>query len=206
VQDLQAPTPAPVLTRTAAERRAHLMRELVETLLFVGLVFLIVQFAVKPYRVGGNMQPQLQPDQLVVVNKVAYLFSSPSRGDVVVYVNPGALSEQLIGRVIAVPGDTLTITATEVIVNGVSLSEGQYVAQAAGGGGKIIPPTKLGKDDYWIMNDARLAQDAQGHFKDSRDLGPIARPNIVGKAVIVFWPLSNLAGISTFPSVFAGIH
>ena len=203
MQDLQAPTP--VLTRTAAERRAHLMRELVETLLFVGLVFLIVQFAVKPYRVGGNMQPQLQPDQLVVVNKVAYLFSSPSRGDVVVYVNPGKLDEQLIGRIIAVPGDTITITATEVMVNGVSLDE-KYVPQAAGGGGKIIPPTKLGKDSYWIMNDARLAQDAQGHFKDSRDLGPIARPNVVGKAVIVFWPLSNLAGISTFSSVFAGIH
>src|SRR5262245_58791459 len=78
VQQMQAPTP--VFTRTSADRRAHLMRELVETLLFVGLIFLIVQFAIKPYRIVGlTMQPQLQPDQLVVVNRTAFLFGGPDR-------------------------------------------------------------------------------------------------------------------------------
>lgn len=192
---------APSPMHTAQQRRAHLMRELVETLLFVGLVFVIVQFAVKPYRItGNNMQPQLQPDQLVVVNKAAYLFAGPSRGDVVVYVNPTDLGQQLIGRVIAVPGDTITITATQVSVNGVSLNE-KYVANVIGSGNPVIvPPTKLATDRYWIMNDSRLAED------DSRSFGTIARQNIIGKAVLVFWPASSFGGVSNFSDVFKDVH
>lgn len=192
---------APPPSHTAQQRRAHLMRELVETLLFVGLVFVIVQFAVKPYRItGNNMQPQLQPDQLVVVNKAAYLIAGPSRGDVVVYVNPTDLGQQLIGRVIAVPGDTITITATQVIVNGVTLNE-QYVANVIGSSNPVIvPKTKLDADSYWIMNDSRLAKD------DSRSFGAIARQNIVGKAVLVFWPASSFGGVSNFSDVFKDVH
>jgi signal peptidase I len=198
VQQIQV---APPPSHTAQQRRAHLMRELVETLLFVGLVFVIVQFAVKPYRItGNNMQPQLQPDQLVVVNKAAYLFAGPSRGDVVVYVNPTDLGQQLIGRVIAVPGDTITITATQVIVNGVSLNE-KYVANVIGSGNPVIvPQTKLKSDTYWIMNDSRLAKD------DSRSFGTIARQNVVGKAVLVFWPASSFGGVSNFSDVFKDVH
>ena len=209
MQQMQAPTP--VFTRTAADRRAHLMRELVETLLFVGLIFLIVQFAIKPYRIVGlTMQPQLQPDQLVVVNRTAFLFAGPSRGDVVVYDNPNPAQkgQQLIGRVIAIPGDRIAIGPNQVILNGVPLQE-TYVDSTSGANQSpvIMAETKMGKDDYFIMNDNRLAVDsATQHVQDSRTLGDVPRNNIVGKAVVVFWPLKNFGGISNFSSVFANVH
>ncbi len=185
---------------TPAERRAHLMRELVEVVLFVGLVFLIVQFAIKPYRVTGtNMYPQLQPEQIIVVNRVSYVFSGPGRGDVVVYANPSDTSKQAIGRVIAVPGDTIAINATQVLVNGTALNE-SYVNEVAGVGNPVVvPKTKLASGMYWIMNDSRLAQD------DSRTFGPIAKANIVGRAVVVFWPLNNFGGVSTYSNVFKNV-
>jgi signal peptidase I len=71
---------SPVTARLASDKRAHVMREIVETLLFVGLVFLIVQFAIRPVRVvDSSMEPNLHPDQLLIVNRAAYLFSGPSR-------------------------------------------------------------------------------------------------------------------------------
>lgn len=197
----QFPMPAPTAAHAAAQRRAHFMREVVETLLFVGLVFVIVQFAVKPYRItGANMEPQLKPDQLVVVNKASYLFAGPSRGDVVVYVSPQDLSRQLIGRVVAVPGDTIAISATEVIVNGTALNETYVQAVAGGGNPVIVPATKLRNNEYWIMNDSRLAKD------DSRSFGAILRRNVIGKAVVVFWPLKSFGGVSNFSSVFSKVH
>src|SRR5215469_16213297 len=109
---------SPATTRLASDKRAHVMREIVETLLFVGLVFLIVQFAVRPIRVvDSSMEPHLYPNQLVIVNHAAYLLSGPSRGDVVVYNSPQNTSEELIGRVIAVPGDTISVSISAVTVN-----------------------------------------------------------------------------------------
>src|SRR5262249_31550117 len=204
---MQAPTP--VFTRTAADRRAHLMRELVETLLFVGLIFLIVQFAIKPYRIVGlTMQPQLQPDQLVVVNRTAFLFAGPSRGDVVVYNNPANTSQQLIGRVIAIPGDRIAIGPNQVTLNGVTLNE-TYLDATSGANQSpvIIPQTPMGKDDYYVLNDNRLAVDqATNKVQDSRTLGVVPRSNIVGKAVVVFWPPQSFGGISNFSNVFANVH
>jgi len=98
------------------------------------------------------------------------------------------------------PGDTITITATQVIVNGVTLNE-QYVANVIGSSNPVIvPKTKLDADSYWIMNDSRLAKD------DSRSFGAIARQNIVGKAVLVFWPASSFGGVSNFSDVFKDVH
>lgn len=193
--------PARPVTRKMAEQRAHLMREIVETLLFVGLVFLIVHFAVQTYRVADtSMSPQLKPDQLVVVNKAAYLFSDPQRGDVVVFDNPSNVSQQLIERIIAIPGDTITITASTVAVNGVTLNE-PYISVPSGQAQStaIVPTKKLGPNQYWVMNDSRLTAN------DSRTFRELPRSNIVGKAVLIFWPLSQISGISTYPSVYSGV-
>src|SRR5262245_27811874 len=201
--------PASVFVRTAADRRAHLVRELVETLIFVGLIFFIVQIAIKPYRIAGDtMQPQLQRDQFVVVNRTAFLFSGPSRGDVVVYNNPVNTSQQLIGRVIALPGDRIAIGPNQVTLNGVILHETYLDAtNGANQSPDIIPETKMGKDEYYILNDSRLAVDqATNKVQDSRTFGPIPRNNIVGKAVVVFWPLKSFGGISNFSTVFANVH
>jgi len=191
----------PVMNRSAAMKRAHLMREILETLLFVALVFVIVHFAIQPYRISDvNMKPQLNPDQLVVVNKWAYLAGGPGRGDVVVYYDPTNLNQQLIARVVAVPGDTVRVTPASIIVDGVTLNEPYaQVPEGTAPNARIIPDLKLGNDQYFIVNDSRLVG------SDSRSFGAVSRGNIVGKAVLVFWPMKDFTDISTYPDVFSHV-
>lgn len=191
----------PVMNRSAAMKRAHLMREILETLLFVALVFVIVHFAIQPYRISDvNMKPQLTPDQLVVVNKWSYLVGGPSRGDVVVYYDPTNLSQQLVARVIAVPGDTVTVSPTAITVDGVRLNESYVqVPDGVAPNARVTEGLKLANNQYFVANDSRLVG------SDSRSFGALSRTNIVGKAVLVFWPMNQFTGISTYPDVFSQI-
>src|SRR5579883_3232177 len=112
---------------TAAERRAQLAREIVEVLLFVAIVVIIVNVVVQTFLVQDvTMQPLLQPNQRALVNKQAYFFSGPKRGDVVLVGDPLNPNILVIRRVIGIPGDTVTLTATTVSVNGAVLNETPY--------------------------------------------------------------------------------
>jgi signal peptidase I len=196
--------------RLASDKRAHVMREIVETLLFVGLIVLIVQFAIRPVRVvDDSMVPHLFPNQLVIVNHAAYLLAGPSRGDVVVYYDPTNPSLESLGRVIAVPGDTISISISTVTVNNVVLNETYLQSTGAGQVNEgVVPKKKLGNNDYFIMFDNRAFQgsNCQTQSCDSRVSGPIPRQNILGRAVLVFWPFSQVGGISNYSDVFQNVH
>lgn len=193
--------------RALSEQRAHLARELVETLLFIGLVFLIVHLTIQSFRVEDlSMSPAVQPGQYVLVNTQAFFLGGPSRGDVVVVDDPHNLSVQLLRRVIAVPGDTIALTATQVLVNGVPLSEPYItVPQGEAMNSAPVPPEKLGPNQYFVLEDNRTASDSTTNQPiDSRSFGVVPRGNIVGKAVMVFWPLGNLHWVASAPGVPGG--
>ena len=178
-------------------KRSHLAREIVETIALTLIIFLVIRFAIQSYRVEGvSMQPGLQSDQYVLVNKMAYLFHAPERGDVIVFHFPLDTSKDFIKRVIGLPGDTISYTSTTVQVNGVVLNE-PYIREKANPLGKnpfVVPP-----NEYFVMGDNRPASD------DSRDWGYVPKDYIVGKAVMVYWPLNKWQLISTYPTVFAQI-
>ena len=175
-------------------KRSHLAREIVETIALTLIIFLVIRFAIQSYRVEGvSMQPGLQSDQYVLVNKMAYLFHAPERGDVIVFHFPLDTSKDFIKRVIGLPGDTISYTSTTVQVNGVVLNE-PYISEKANPLGKnpfVVPP-----NEYFVMGDNRPASD------DSRDWGYVPKDYIVGKAVMVYWPLNKWQLISTYPTVF----
>jgi signal peptidase I len=178
-------------------KRSHLAREIVETIALTLIIFLVIRFAIQSYRVEGvSMQPGLQSDQYVLVNKMAYLFHAPERGDVIVFHFPLDTSKDFIKRVIGLPGDTISYTSTTVQVNGVVLNE-PYISEKANPLGKnpfVVPP-----NEYFVMGDNRPASD------DSRDWGYVPKDYIVGKAVMVYWPLNKWQLISTYPTVFGQI-
>lgn len=208
----QGKQPKPV-NRTVAEQRAHLAREVVETLLFVGLVFLIVRVSTQAFRVANSkMAPQLQQSQSVLVNKAAYLLGSPGRGDVVLFVSPcsGDSGHPLVGRIVAVPGDTITLTATSVAVNGVTLNEPYvHVPTGTAENSIVVPALKLQDDQYYILDDNRTigAGDPSNcqQDSDSRSFGVVPRQNIQGKAVVVFWPFDQRHWISNYSDVFNNV-
>jgi len=179
------------VNRTAAEQRAHLMREIFEVFVFVALIFIIVNVAVQSFIIpDATMAPLLQPNQYVLVNKAAYFFGAPQRGDIVLVANPQNPAQKLIRRIIAGPGDTITVNAQHVIVNGQILNE-PYVPAGEAGNESIVSQ-KLGANQYFVMCDNRLSNDQS----DSRGLGAVPRANIQGKAVLVFWPSSAFHWLS----------
>jgi signal peptidase I len=199
---MQSTQIVPPNTKQASHRQVTILREIVETLVLTALVFLAVHSSVvyTPIR-GPSMQPGLQPDQGVIVNQLAYFFGAPQRGDVIVFHPPVNPSEEYIKRIIAIPGDTISLTDTAVKVNDVQLKE-PYVNPADTGpneNGQVIPPTKLNPGEYWVMGDNR------GNSIDSRAFGMVPRQNIVGKAEMVIWPPTAIHRISTYSEVFVGV-
>jgi signal peptidase I len=171
--------------------------ELLETLLLTLIVFLVVQlFAAQPYQVQqGSMENTLMPNQYVLVDKLSPRFDPYHRGDIIVFNPPATWTHDPTGtpyikRVIGIGGDTVNIQGGHVLVNGVQISE-PYVfegqpTQVTGSGSKswTLAPTQL-----FVMGDHR--QQSQ----DSRDFGPIDKSEVIGRAWIRYWPLSQFGMI-----------
>ena len=177
-------------------KSSHLAREIVETLALTLIIFVVIHFTIQNYQVDGtSMVNTLQNNEYVLVNKQAYLFSPPSRGDVIVFAWPIDTSKDLIKRVIGLPGDTIITTNSTVEVNGVVLNE-PYVKVTFNHYGRqwLVPP-----NDYFVMGDNRQFSD------DSRDWGFVPKSYIIGKAVMVYWPISQWQFINTYSSVFSAI-
>lgn len=177
-------------------KRSHLTREIIETVALTLLIFLVIRFAVQNYLVDGlSMEPSLHNNEYVLVNKLAYLFHAPERGDVIVFHWPIDTSKDLIKRVIGLPGDVITIDSKTVRVDGVLLNEPYISAPANPIGGKwVVPP-----NNYFVMGDNRIISD------DSRDWKFVPRDFIIGKAVMVYWPLNQWQFINTYSSVYTQI-
>lgn len=177
-------------------KRSHLAREIVETIALTILIFLAIRFTVQNYQISGpSMQNTLHTGQFVLVNKVAYLFRAPERGDVVVFHEPDQPDRDLIKRVIGLPGDTIKLDGTNVWVNGTELNEpyitrrDNFIAETV-----TVPP-----NDFFVMGDNRPVSE------DSRVFGFVPKDYIVGKAILVYWPLNQWQMLNTYSSVYAAI-
>ena len=198
-------TPVRPVNQAIARQRAHLARELVETLLLVGLIFVIVHFTIQTFSAPGDtgMGKVLLPNQFAMVNKQAYLFGGPGRGDVVALTtDPSNPKATIVRRVIGIPGDTVSISATAIIVNGVTLHE-SFIDIPAGfaQNSTLRAPFTLKSGQYFVLADSRIGTDSS----DSRTLGPIPQSDIIGKAVMVFWPLSQFHWIDTHSGDYSNI-
>jgi signal peptidase I len=143
------------------------------------------------------MQPGLNTDEYVVVNKVSYLFQAPERGDVIVFHYPKDTTQDYIKRIIGLPGDTVRTDQTHVWVDGVLLNE-PYISMPVNP--DVTTNTwKIPSGDYFVLGDNRPVSD------DSRYWGFVPKDLIVGKAMFVYWPVSNWQIINTHQSVYVKI-
>ena len=145
---------------------------------------LIVIFVVQPVKVEGtSMEPKLEPQDRLFVNKFVYYFSDIGRGDIVVFWYPKDRSKSFIKRVIGLPGDRVEIRSGTVFVNGQRLSEPYLLQQLEVQSHRleVIPP-----HHYFVLGDHRNSS------SDSRDWGTVPRQNIFGEAVFRYWPLRKI--------------
>lgn len=187
----------------SASKRGRLVREIVETVVLTALMFFVINQAVQNYDVEGpSMEPSLHTQERIMVDKVSYLFHNPNRGDVIVFVAPPHPTMNYVKRVIAVPGDTVTIKGTSVIVDGKTLDEPYVSPRFQGNPYPPILSLVVPQGDYYVLGDDRI------NSSDSRDWGFVPRKNIIGRATLVYWPLGqdNNGFLPDVSSVFAGIH
>ena len=125
-----------------------------------------------------SMEPNLLPHDRVLVNKFIYRFRPPRQGEIVVLHPPTYMSRNYIKRVVAVASQTVQIRAGRVYVNGRVLSE-PYLHVATNGdyGPEVVP-----QSDIFVLGDNR------GNSEDSRAFGFVPMSNIVGEAIVIYWP------------------
>lgn len=173
------------------------LREYVEAIVVaVLLAGFIIAFIAQSFLVqGASMEPSLTHGERLLVDKVTYRFREPERGEIVVFRYPADRSRKFIKRVIGRPGDVIYIRGGRVFLNGTPLREDYILGPTYGD----FPPMRVPPDHYFVLGDNRNNSD------DSRfsDVGPVPRQLLVGRAIFVYWPLSE-AGIVTPPSIFQG--
>ena len=192
------------------------VRELIETVLFILLIFFIVRGLVQNFRIdGSSMEPNLHSDQYILVNKVlffhfdgnaplrllpgnrdleprpVYPLRMPRRGDVVVLEAPSNgyddTAKDYIKRVIALPGETVLIRDGQVFINGQELDEPYLPAdQRTDCGGGALC------EPYVVpSNSVVVLGDNRSNSQDSRSWGAdpgLPFEQIVGRAWVSYWP------------------
>ncbi len=138
-----------------------------------------IQTAVIP---SASMAPTLLPGDIVLVRKNAYQNGHrPVRGDIVMFRREG-ISDYFVKRVIALPGERVTVRYGAAAVNGQWLNE-PYIAP---GWVREIPVSRVvNEDEYYVLGDNRA------NAEDSRDYGPIAFDSIAGQITAVIAPYSR---------------
>ncbi len=146
-------------------------------------IFFAARLFIQTFSIEGrSMQPNFQPKQYALVSKASYGMGSPERGDVIVLYRPGNPTEELLKRIVGLPGDKIQFLDGSVFVNGQKLDESDYLGDESTGRreGLVVPA-----DSYFVLGDNRSVS------KDSRSFGPVPRAAIVGKVLLIYWPIAQ---------------
>ena len=168
--------PEPKVEQPANWKRFVL--DILETLILAVVLYFGINAVSARVRVDGfSMNPTLQDGEYILVNKLAYKTGDPHRGDIVVFVFPVNPEEDLIKRVIGLPGESVSVQDGVVTVNGVPLTE-PYIAS---------PPIYNGE---WEVPEGQLfvLGDNRNESRDSHQWGLLPMENVVGRAVLIYWP------------------
>lgn len=158
------------------------IKDVLEIALISSFLFFSINAISARIRVESvSMQPTLYAGNFVVVNKLAFRLGTPKRGDIIVFqFPPNPAQDPYIKRVIGLPGEHLRIEDGKVYINGVRFSEPYLATNTKQGGDWDIP-----LDSLFVMGDNR------NNSSDSRSWGMVPNEDIIGKAVLVYWPPQN---------------
>lgn len=163
--------------------------------LSLAVALLLRTFVFGTYLVpSGSMLETIQEGDLLVGERVSLHFEGPQPGDVVTFDSP--LDDQtLIKRVIAVAGQSVDLRDGSVYVDGIALDEPytlgkpSYSLSDLAGAAQITYPYTVPAGCVWVMGDNRT------NSKDSRYFGAVSVDDVTSRALFIYWPLADVAGL-----------
>lgn len=169
----------------------ELMGWIVYIIIIVALAWVIITFVGQRTQVSGHsMETTLSHGDQLIVDKISYRFHDPDRYDIVVFPYQYEEKTYYIKRIIGLPGETVQIVDGYVYIDGQQLDE-HYGNEVMLDPGIAEEPVTLGDDEYFVLGDNR------NNSQDSRaaNVGVIHRKDLLGRAWIRIWPLSEFGVI-----------
>jgi len=156
--------------------------------LIVILAFLIRLFLIQPFIVEGqSMEKSFSDRDYLITEKITYDVRDPQRGEIIIFHPPDNMNIDYIKRVIALPGDRVSVSKGSVFVNGVKLSEpylspGEITVTSNGADLNLL----IKNGEFFVLGDNR------NHSRDSREIGPIPKKNIVSRVWFRLYPFDSI--------------
>ena len=167
--------------------------DILETIILAVVLYFGINAISARVRVDGfSMVPTLQDGEYILVSKLSYKTGTPARGDIIVFALPTDQRQDLIKRVIGLPGETISIHDGIVKVNGIPLTEPYIAQQPLYNDERTVPDGQL-----YVLGDNR------NDSKDSHQWGLLPMENVIGKAILIYWPPPVWKIINHTQEVFA---
>jgi len=159
----------------------------------LAIILPVRYYLIQPFYVkGASMEPNFHDHEYLIIDELSYRFTSPERGQVIVFRYPRNPQEYFIKRVIGLPGEEVQIKDGKVLifgpelpVEGLTINE-DYLPADLMTYDQSTARSVLGPDEYFVLGDNR------GASKDSRSFGPVDRSFITGKVLFRGWPLNKI--------------
>jgi len=180
-------------------KKKSVIRDWAESIIIAFLLALVIRaFLVQAFKIPtGSMRMTLIEGDLILVNKFVYgakipftnlrlpALSSPKRGDVIVFIYPEDKSKDFIKRLVGLPGDLVEIKGGSIYINDQPAAEAIFnqiyyynLGSFSSPEEKLVVPL----DSYFVLGDNSASS------KDSRYWGFVPKNNLLGKAMVIYWP------------------
>jgi signal peptidase I len=230
--------------KTSSKKRGVLL--FIRDLLIIFVVALLISFLIKSFLIrsfyipSGSMMNTLQVDDRIIVNQLEPGLIPISRGDVLVFKDPGGWlmpqpdvvqnpiaagadwffsavglsapdsNDHLIKRVIGLPGDHVVCCNAlgQMSVNDIPLDESNYVLLPVGEAkvSAIDFDVTIPADSLWMMGDNRYNSKDSRFNSETVGKGYVPVEDVVGRALVVSWPLARWAWLDDYPDVFREVE
>ena len=164
--------------------------EWIKTIVFAVILAFLISFFITPTIVRGeSMYPTLQNSNYLIINKTAYWFSKPSKGDIIVFKShikdENGNDKDLVKRVIGVPNDHIVVRDGNVYINDELQSENYINGDYTDGDVDIIVP----EDEVFAMGDNR----PNSFDSRAQEVGTVKiKDEIIGKVVVRLYPFNEI--------------
>ncbi|MFH1269517.1 MAG: signal peptidase I [Candidatus Omnitrophota bacterium] len=174
-------------------------REWIESIIIAFILAMIIRtFVIQAFKIPtGSMRPTLLEGDLILVSKFIYgakvpftasnlpVVRQPKRGDVIVFIYPQNSKKDFIKRLVGLPGDTVEIKNGTIYINDKPLLDpvfNQRYYYNRGEFGEEGRKVEIPEDSFFVLGDNSASS------QDSRYWGFVPRKNILGEALVIYWP------------------